>query len=152
MKCVFQHYRALLRPDDGMTLLEVAFAAGILAMALSLLFGALISITLVARLNEDQTVANTELASVLEKVGQMPLDKLVVYAPPALTRPGVKRAVTLVCFDRKGAPVNLPLPRVKGQAPVIPDLPNPLEVQAIMLWSAPNGHVFQSVASTLVAH
>lgn len=152
MKCVFQHFRALLRPDDGMTLLEVTFASGILAMALSLLFGSLISITLVARINEDRALADTELSSVMEKVGRMPLETLLVYQPPSPARPGVKRAISLVCFDREGAPVNLPLPQEDGETAELPDLPNPLEVQAVLLWSAPNGHVFQSTATTLVPH
>lgn len=152
MKCVYRIISVKLRLNDGMTLLEVTFAAGILAMALSLLFGSLISLTLVARLNEDQTIANTELTSVLEKVAQMSLEELLQYEPPTLTRPGVKRAVTLVCFDKEGTPVNLPLPSEDGEPTEIPELPNPLEVQAVLLWSAPSGHVFQSTATTLLAH
>lgn len=152
MKCIFRKIWAKVRQDDGMTLLEVTFATGILAMALSLLFGSLISLTLVARLNEDQTIANTELTSVLDKAAQLPLEELVVYQPSAPDRPGVKRAVSLVCFDREGAPVNLPLSREDGEPVEIPDLPNPLEVQAVMLWSAPSGHVFQYTATTLIAH
>lgn len=152
MNCVYQNLCAKLKPNDGMTLLEVTFATGILAMSLSLLFGSLISLTLVARLNEDQTIANTELTSVLDKVAQLPLEKLVVYQPPTPNRPGVKRAVSLVCFDREGAPVNLPLPSEDGEPVEMPDLPNPLEVQAVMLWSAPSGHVFQSTATTMMAH
>lgn len=152
MKRVYLKIYTGLNPDDGMTLLEVTFAAGILAMTLSLLFGSLISISLVARLNEDKTIANTELVSVLEKVSQMPLEELVKYEPPTLDRPGVKRAVSLVCFDREGAPVNLPLPREDGKPAETPDLPNPLEVQAVLLRSSPSGHVFQSTATTLLAH
>lgn len=152
MNCVCKKVSAKLRPNDGMTLIEVTFAAGILAMALSLLFGSLISLTLVARLNEDQTIANTELTSVLDKVAQLPLEELVTYQAPTPDRPGVTRAVSLVCFDREGAPVNLPLPSEDGEPAEIPDLPNPLEVQAVMLWSAPNGRVFQSTATTMMAH
>ena len=151
MKCVGKHIEQVLRQNAGMTLLEVTFASGVLAMALSLLFGSLISVTLVARLNEERAIANTHLASVLEKVSRMPLEEMVVYEPPAPTSPGVKRAISLVCFDTKGAPVTLPLAGEDGGDPEIPELPNPLEVQAILMWSAPNGHVFQSSATTLVA-
>lgn len=152
MKCVFARLIARGRNRDGMTLLEVMFAAGILALALSLLFGSLISITLVAQLNEDQSIAKTELASVMDKIKGMPIEKLLIYDPPTPSHPGVKRAVSLVCFDREGAPVNLPLASEDGKVVEMPDLPNPLEVQAVLLWNTPSGHVFQSTATTLVVH
>jgi len=145
MKCVFKKWIA---STGGFTLLELTFAAGILAMALSLLFGSLITILVVAQINEDKAIANTHLASVLEQVRNMTVEDLMEFEPPALDRPGVRRAISLVCFDTQGEMVELPL----IDDAETPDLPNPLEVMATLLWSNEKGHVFESSASISVAH
>jgi len=145
MKCVWRQLRA---KRAGFSLLELTFASGILAMTLSLLFGSLLTITMVARLSEDQAVANTHLASALERVRGMSLDELMAYEAPELKRPGVRRAISLVCFDVEGKMVELPLTGDEE----MPELPNPLEVKATLLWSNDRGHVFESSATVSVAH
>lgn len=144
MKCV-------LKPTAGLSLLELTFASGILAMSLSLLFGSLISITLVARLNEDKATANTELLSVLDEVRGMALDDLKEYEAPLLRHPGVERAISLVCYNSKGEQIPLPLSGDNSDALDGPDLPNPLEVEATLLWSNEKGQMFRATASILVA-
>lgn len=139
----------------GMSLVEITFAMAILATTLSLLFGSLISITVISRLNEDKAVANTELASVLEDMRSMDLSSLLTYAPEAPGHPGVEQTVLLECFDEDGVGVDLPLAmdldEQSGQ-PVgpLPDLPNPLEVKATLLWTNESGHVFQSSVTTSI--
>lgn len=145
MKCVCAKSRT---GNDGFTLLELTFASGILAMALSLLFGSLLTIVLVAQLNEDKAIASTHVASVLELVRGMSVDELLEFEPPELDRPGVRRAVSLVCFDTQGNAVELPL---VSDAPV-PELPNPVEVMATVLWRNAKGHVFETSATISVAH
>ncbi len=142
MKCVLKH-------NAGLSLLELTFASGILAMALSLLFGSLISITLVARLNEDKSVAGTILSSVLEDVSGKSWKELQAWEAPMLTQPGTKRAVTLACFDAEGNAI--PLPMAEEGDGEMPPLPNPLEIQATLLWSDSRGHVYQSEATMLMA-
>lgn len=145
MKCVYTKWAGR---NEGFSLLELTFASGILAMALSLLFGSLITIMVVARLNEERAIANTHLSSVLEQVRGMSVDELMEIEPPAFDQPGVRRAVSLVCFDVEGNMVELPL--IGDAEP--PDLPNPLEVKATLLWSNDKGHVFESDATISVAH
>lgn len=145
MKCV---WRELLRNSAGFSLLELTFATGILAMTLSLLFGSLLTITIVARLNEERAIAHTHLASALEQVRGMTLEELMVYEAPELAGPGVRRAISMVCFDVEGQMVELPL--IGDEE--MPDLPNPLEVKASMLWSNDRGHVFEASATVSVAH
>lgn len=138
----------VLTKNDGMSLIELTFASGVLAMALSMLFGSLLTITLVARLNEDRAVANVTLANVLDEVRGMTLEELLEYEAPLLSQPGTKAAVALVCFDNEGKTVPLPLVQQGNEQP---DLPNPLEVKATLMWSNQKGHVFQSHATVLVA-
>lgn len=136
--------------QSGMSLLEITFAAGIMATALSLLFGSLISISLLGRLNEDKAVANTALASVLEEVRTMEFTDLMTYTPESPAHPGKERVVTLACYTADGSAIELPLAADEEGNVDIPDLPNPLEVRVSLLWSNEKGHVFQSHATTSV--
>ncbi len=142
----------VVKPNSGMSLLELTFASGILAMALSLLFGSLISITLVARINEDMAVANIELVNVMESIRTMTLDELKDYEAPPLEKPGTKQAVSLVFYDELGEQVALPLSDDDADKFESPDLPNPLELEATLLWSNEKGHMFRASATTLVGH
>lgn len=143
-------------PDNaGMSLIEITFAMAILATALSLLFGSLISITVVGRLNEQKALASTELTSTLEDMRGMALQDLLEYVPEVPAYPGVERAITLECFDGDGSSVDLPMelekdPITGALAEPLPDLPNPLEVKATLLWKNENGHVFKSFVTTSV--
>tara|TARA_R110001592_G_scaffold183220_4_gene426851 strand:- start:1156 stop:1593 length:438 start_codon:yes stop_codon:yes gene_type:complete len=136
--------------QSGMSLLEVTFAAGIMATALSLLFGSLISISLLGKLNEDKAVANTELASLLEAIRSLEYNDLLTYTPDAPNAPGVERTVSLACYDADGAAVNLPLVSNELGEIDVPPLPNPLEVQVTLLWRNEKGHVFQAHSTTSV--
>lgn len=138
----------VLKNNDGMSLIELTFASGVLAMALSMLFGSLMTITMIARLNEDRAVANVELANVLDGVRGMTMEELMDYQAPLLSQPGTKTAVALVCYDTEGKTVPLPLVQQGNEKP---DLPNPLEVKATLMWSNKKGHVFESYATILVA-
>lgn len=136
--------------NAGFSLVELTFAAGVLALGLSMLFGSLLSLALVARLNEERAVANAHLASVLDQVRTKSVDDLMEYQPPALDTPGVQRAVTLVCFDANGESIPLPLESPAGSVLIRPALPDPFEVRATLLWSNARGQVFESSATTLV--
>ena len=138
--------------NGGMSLIEITFAMGILATSLSLLFGALISITVIGRVNEDKAIANTELASVLEEVRGMSLAELLTYTPEAPAHPGVEQVLVLECYGDDAAAVALPMALELDDdgKPVgpLPDLPNPLEVKATLLWTNSSGHVFQASTTT----
>lgn len=141
--------------NAGMTLIEIMFAMGILATTLSLLFGSLISISLVSRLNEEKAVANTALSSTLEELRGMPLKDLLLFTPETPDKPGVERTVTLECYDDDGTaiaiPMDLSIDSVSGALlEPLPDLPNPLEVKVTLLWTNEKGHVFKSYATTSV--
>lgn len=142
--------KAQIPKNAGFSLIELTFASGILALGLSMLFGSLLSLALVARLNEERAVANAHLASVLDQVRTKSVDDLMEYKPPVLDAPGVQRAVTVVCFDAEGKSIPLPL-ESDGASPLQrPALPDPFEVRATLLWSNARGQVFESSATTLV--
>jgi len=141
--------KRIRQTQAGMSLLEVMFAAGIMATALSLLFGSLISISLVGAINEDRAIANTTVASLLEEIRSLDHGALLAYVPETPAHPGAKRVVTLECFGADGTAIALPLATDdQGNVVNAPSLPNPLEVRVTLLWQNDRGHVFQSYATT----
>lgn len=144
----------LRRSDAGMTLIELMFACGILAMALSMIFGSLIGISVVGRLSESRTAATTTLASLIEDIQSMSFNELIAYVPPPVEGPGVSHTVEVACvvageaneegLDDEVATVPLPIPS-SYEGP----LPNPLEVRVTLTWHEANGFTFQATASTL---
>jgi len=142
--------------NAGMSLVEVMFAMGILATTLSLLFGSLISISVVGKINEEKAVANTALSSTLEELRGKPLKDLLLYAPDTPDKPGVERSVLLECYDEDGTAIELPMdlavdPDSGALLEALPSLPNPLEVKATLLWTNEKGHVFKAYATTSVS-
>lgn len=141
--------------NEGMTLIEIMFAMGILATTLSLLFGSLISISLVGRINEEKAVADTALSSTLEQLRGKPLKDLLLFTPEIPDKPGVERTVLLECYDGDGEAVSLPMdlavnPDSGALIDPLPAMPNPLEVKATLLWTNEKGHVFKTSATTAV--
>lgn len=146
--------RKITANNAGMSLVEIMFAMGILAMTLSLLFGSLISISVVGKVNEEKAVANTAISSTLEALRGMPLKDLLLYTPDLPEKPGVERTVSLECYDDDGVAIPMPMDLAVDENGVLqealPDLPNPLEVKVTMLWTNEKGHVFKSYATTSV--
>ena len=141
------------REEAGMTLLELMFACGIAATALSLIFGSLISISVVGRINESRSAAVTALDSVMEEIRSIPYGELLTYFPPDdIEGPGTHRVVEVACLipgggENEGESYSrIPLPLEEGTQPI---LPNPIEVEVTLTWQEDSGHTFQVKASTL---
>jgi len=131
-----------------MTLLELMIASGMLALALSMIFGSLISISVVGDISESRVNAANAVAGVLEQVRQKSLTDLAQFTPVLDSGPGVRRTVTLECYDNNGDAVSLPLP-AEAQSQLAA-LPNPLEVKATLIWEDERGRVFSTYTSTYV--
>ena len=126
-----------------MTLLELMFASGVLAMGLALLFGSLVSINVLGNISEDRTSAAVQVASVLEHLRTQSYDDLLNYQlPPEPSAPGVKRAIVVECFDENGGSVPLPLRQTQDGVTETPNLPSPLEVRVTMAWASENGRAW----------
>lgn len=134
----------------GFTLLEAMFAAGVLSLALSMLFGSLLTINVIGQLSESRTQAACELASLLEEARTMSIGELINYVPPELHGPGIDQSVQLEYIDGSGNAVPLPLApeEESGEAKVPAGLPNPLEIRATYAWTDENGRVYGMSAAT----
>lgn len=134
-----------LRNDSGVTLLELMLACGVMAVTLSMLFGALVSMNVIGETTRARTEATTALANVLEQVRFTPSTSMMSTTISLAEGPGTRRAVVLKAADASGNWTTLP------SSTSIGTLPNPLEIQATLVWEDENGRVYSASASTKVA-
>jgi len=133
-----------LKNNSGMTLIELMLACGVMALALSLLFGSLISMRVIGEVSEERTAAVTAASNVLEELRTKNLTQLMASELKLPYGPGVKRAVTVRIVDSNGSQVTLP------SNMAVANLPNPLEVQALVIWEDQRGRVYSHSSSTKI--
>lgn len=132
--------------ETGLTMIELVIAAGILAIALGILFGSLISINVMGQVADGRSQASTILAGVLEDARRMPFEDLLEYESFPIDVPGMEVAVQLEAVTSNGSRVPLPLPAGSSVSPAT--LPNPLEIQATLFWTIRGDWVFSLTSST----
>ncbi|GEM_PF-523218 len=126
--------------EAGVTLLELALAAGILATGFSMLFGSLLAIITVSQTTEDREIAAMNLETVMEEMRQLSFQELLSYAPPELGGPGEVEVVEVSCLTEDGGAVGLPISYEYFSQPLEQVFPNPLEVQVTLRWISQRGH------------
>ena len=89
----------LLKEERGLTLLELLFASGVLAMTLSLLFGSMVNVSLANNATAGRAVAVTHVSSVMEEVRATNSDLLLAYVPPQFEGLGVAEIIEVQCYD-----------------------------------------------------
>lgn len=137
--------RKKLRNESGVTLLELMFASGILAIGLAMLFGSMMSITTVGQAAEQRQVANTCLSRVMEELRGSTGEQLFDYVPPPIHGLSDTSGIIVECFDGDGNPVVLPL---AGEVDS-DELPNPLEVRVTVVWVDTQGRTVSLSASSM---
>lgn len=136
----------LSKSTAGMSLVEIMLASGVLATALSLLFGSLMSISVIGRISEERVAARVELSSVLEDLSDIKTTaQLLSYTLPPLKGPGANHTAVLQAYLAGGTTITLP-----SVADPLPVLPNPVEVKVTYTWEDDAGHVYQVFASKMV--
>lgn len=138
--------RKVRASQAGMTLVELMLACGVVAVSLSLLFGAMTGFGNVGTLSSDRSQAMVALAGTVEQLRFMDYSKVLTFEPEKMeTGPGASRALTIEYFDASGDAHTLP---VEGTPPT--NLPNPLELRARMVWQDKAGRAYTAVVSTKV--
>lgn len=142
-----------LSQDSGVTLIELMFAAGVIALGLSMLFGSLVSINVMGEVSRDRAVAESTLASVLEDIRLQSFTDLQSYRLPfPLEEPGIAQGMAVRMNDEDGNPVWLPMSTVDGSvsAGSTPSFPNPVEVEVLFAWMDDSYRVYWVTSSTQV--
>jgi len=131
--------------ESGMTLLELMLAGGVMTLALTFIFGSLITISVVGDLTEERSVSVTHLASVMEELRGLTHEELLAYRPPTFQGLGPGETVTVDCYQADGATLRLPI----NPASLVDPLPNPLRVQCTVTWRDERGHSLTITGSEL---
>lgn len=133
---------------SGFALLELLFAAGVMALAISLLFGSLLNISTIGRLSENQAIAVSRISSISEELRSATVDDLLAYRPPNFDGLGVAENVEISCIDSAGETIMLPFDGTHED--LANPLPNPVEVFVQVTWQDDRGHAFTISGSTKV--
>jgi type II secretory pathway pseudopilin PulG len=132
-----------LNNESGVTLIELMFAVGIMAMALAFIFGSLIDVAKASDLTQSRSVAVTHVATVMEEVQSLGYDALLAYQPPQLRGLGYSETIQVQCIKADGTAIQLPV----SAASLTQPLPNPLQVECTVGWRDEKGHSFSLKAS-----
>jgi prepilin-type N-terminal cleavage/methylation domain-containing protein len=136
--------------QSGFTLIEIMLASGVVAFALSMLFGSLISVSVMGEVTESKADASIALDGILEYTRSLDYEDMLEFVSPEIEGVGAKSVITLECFDAEGESIALPLTAAAGEELTIPALPNPLEIKATITWSDNTGHVYEAYTSTQI--
>jgi len=131
--------------NEGMTLLELMFAAGVTAMVLSLLFGSLVSVSVAGGVTANRGAAAAHLSSVMEELKTLSFNDLLIYQPPDFADLGPTEVIQVKCYYSDGTSIALPV----DPATITTPLPNPLPVQCIVQWQDARGHWVVKTATQL---
>lgn len=118
-----------LREESGVTLLELMFASGIMAIALSMLFGSLVSISVVGRVTASRATAVTHLSSVLEDLRSRGFPDLLTYTTAARNELR-DETIQVKCVKTDGSLATFPI----ASGTSLTGFPNPLQVQCTITW------------------
>ena len=149
----FQRRRA------GVTLMELMLASGIIAVTMTAMFGAAMTVTTLGKANVERMSATTASASLLEEISRLDVSQLEDYTLPQVDLPGAWNAVIVTAMwetpdgGRSGMYLAL---NVDGEEydqqemdyeQLIPDDAE-VEVNVQIYWREDNGrfyHIFSSV-------
>lgn len=134
------------KEDSGVTLLELVIASSVLAIAFVLIMGGLISTSETNAISEDQALASAQAESVIEEIQGLPYEDLLAYQPPNLQTLGANSTLQVVCLDKGGNQVTLPVDVDTFAGP----LPNPTQVTVTVQWTDRRGRPFTSSVSTFL--
>lgn len=119
-------------PEAGLSLVELMFAAGVLVVALTLVFGSIMAISEARGISHERALAAQQVSSILEDIGRLSFDELLVYDPPEFS--GLRNGDAEIEY--------VDMPTDPDEEP-----PNPLEVKITLNWQDGRGRHSSESAS-----
>ncbi len=149
MKTSATHKMARLRRNDaGVTLIELTFAAGVLATALGIMFSALITLAVMGDVAEGRSRATTAMSGVMEGMRAAGPMAVLTSEPAPVSCDGHTMAVMMEVFDTDGEPMALPItPDVNGN---LPPLPEPMEIRVTLMWEGRGGRTYSTRSAMMM--
>jgi hypothetical protein len=137
---------------QGMSLLELMMAAGILSLTFVMVGGSIISIANATRANDTKTSSVAYVGTIMEDIHDMNLDDLMNYVPPELDTMGDDYEVEVAIMKGDEERMELPLDLYSsetGEAREMPDLPDNFEINILVYWRDDTGRVYTTEGSMI---
>ena len=133
----------------GLTLVEVAIAAGISALVLVLLIGAAAGITAANDITTTRSATVAEIATIADELNQATMEELLAYVPPTPSNIGLVRRID-VYYVVDGGATMVQTPIDFTAIPSTFTLPRPVTVRIVVQGVSPQGHPLTIESSTRV--
>jgi type II secretory pathway pseudopilin PulG len=130
--------------EGGFTLIELMIAAGITMIGFVLMFSAIVNVSTVATINEDEAQSALLTSSLLEDIRNMSTAQLAAYQAPALPGVGTSASIQVFAYNDEGNAVALPL----DEGGSMTSFPNPTEIQVVLTWTDHAGRTNSVHSST----
>lgn len=133
-----QENTSLLTETDGVTLIELCIASGIMAVCFLFLIGGIVDMHGSNEIVAGRTLAQAQLMTVMEQMRAMPFETLMAYSPTPVAGLGDSATISVSVVNSSGQLVSLPITNTA----VSSALPNPLEVRATITWRDSQGRLY----------
>jgi len=135
------------KTQKGMTLVELMFAAGILAFVLSMIFTSVIAMGMNREIHTQRLQAESVVNEILDQISRTDSSQILNFRPILPDLPGINGVVQVEAIRPDGAPITLP--NSGGNF----NLPNPFEVRVTLSWKTTDrGYTITKRASTYVSN
>lgn len=138
--------RARRHGEEGLTLIELMMAAGVVLIGIVMTMSAILAISQTTASNEDLTKARSHLATVAEDLRSRALEDIVAYTAPAMEGLGAFETISISVVDSGGNLVPVPVAANYDSSA----LPNPLQVRITVTWRSGAGRVLAQTLTTFV--
>lgn len=133
--------------EEGIMLVELMIAAGILVVALVMVMGSLLSVWQVIAISEQRINVSSEVTTILEEVQSLTFEEILDYDPAPLKGSLTTEYTKLAMFDAEGQEIALP---ISEELLNLETLPNPVEIKVTVSMHRNNRAPITRSASTLV--
>ncbi len=133
------------KKQQGMTLLELMFAAGILAFVLSMIFTSVIAVGTNREIHTQRLQAESVVNEILDQISRADTTQILNFRPVVQHLPGENPVLRVEAITTSGNPIILP-------SASNANLPSPLEVRVTLSWRTTQGYTITKRGSTYVSN
>lgn len=134
------------KKQKGMTLIELMFAAGVLAFVLSMIFTSVVTMGMNREIHTQRLQAESTVSEILDQISRTSRDQILNFRPNLENLPGNNAVIRVEAISASGTPITLPN---NGNI----NLPNPLEVRVTLTWQTTDrGYTITKRGSTYVSN
>ncbi|HOK10428.1 MAG TPA: type II secretion system protein [Candidatus Hydrogenedens sp.] len=133
------------KKQQGMTLVELMFAGGIMAFVLSMIFTSVVTVGMNSEIHTQRLQAESVVNEILDQISRTDVTQILNFTPNLNHLPGNRAVVRIEAITASGSPISLPTTTSVS-------LPNPLEVRVTLTWQTTRGYTITKRGSTYVSN